>query len=59
MRLAPSAARLCTVTVFFDAVRSVSPEPVEPARGGSGALNGMAFHEPKLPGHDFIEELGF
>ena len=44
--------------VFFDAIRSVSLKPVEPARGGPGVLDGMAFHEPKLSGRDFVEELG-
>ena len=36
----PSDATLCKVTVFFDAMWSTSPEPVEPA-GGPGVVDGV------------------
>src|ERR1700730_2400355 len=37
----PIDATLCNVTVFFDAMRSTSPEPVEPAGGGPGVVDGV------------------
>ena len=32
---------MCKVTVFFDAMWSTSPEPVEPAGGGPGVVDGV------------------